>query len=55
MEYTVYTTSTGEIVSIGSSNVSNVSDIGVSIIPGKPKLFVLLLYKLSWLFENAKS
>jgi hypothetical protein len=30
MEYTVYTTSTGEIVSIGSSNVSNVSDIGVA-------------------------
>ena len=30
MDYTVYTTSTGEIVSIGSSNVSNVSDIGVA-------------------------
>ena len=30
MKYTVYTTSTGEIVSIGSSKVSNVSDIGLA-------------------------
>tara|TARA_R100001443_G_scaffold387_2_gene1466 strand:+ start:1513 stop:1881 length:369 start_codon:yes stop_codon:yes gene_type:complete len=30
MKYTVYTTSTGEVISIGSSNVTNVSDIGLA-------------------------
>jgi len=30
MEYTVYNTETGEVISIGTSNVANVSEIGVS-------------------------
>jgi hypothetical protein len=30
MKYTVYTTSTGEVISIGSSNVTNASDIGLA-------------------------
>jgi|TARA_R100001163_G_scaffold64417_1_gene58584 hypothetical protein len=30
MNYTVYTTSTGEVISTGSSNVTNISDIAVA-------------------------
>jgi hypothetical protein len=30
MNYTIYTTSTGEVISTGSSNVTDVADIGVA-------------------------